>query len=304
MRTCSQEERLHQLKKVCTERERARANKWMEPRTILALIDQKHKLMVCYMSKAGCTAIKSLLLEAAGYKVSEAQLGHDLMALHITDILKDHGLKFFKDLTRNEAAEVVDGEDYSRFISIRHPFERLLSVYRGKILDPKSDAQWLITGTLKLAYPDQFKTNKTLLAMQEPQSILGNPTFAQFLEWIWRRGIYDAHWSMIVDACHPCAYAWDAVLRMETMVRDSTQLVELLKPDIPYDSMPVRHSHQDKALQHHHWLTMPEYDAISEEIIDSFLNLYKIDMEMFGYRWDKATNTASCVIQTDYGPCC
>ena len=61
---------------------------------------------------------------------------------------------------------------------------------------------------------------------------------------------------------------------------------------------------QEKSISDHHWLRLPEFDDVSDDVIDYLLELYDVDMEMFGYHWDKVTNTASCVIHTPDGPCC
>ena len=289
------------MRKICHRRPEATVQRWMTV-SGRSLVDLKHKVLMCWMSKAGCTAFKALFLEAAGFPVSEQKFGHSLMTVHVEDILEKHGLKKYNKLPKNATGEVLD--NYFSFILIRHPLQRLLSTYRGKVLDSGSDFPWFGAEALKLANPDLFRRNETLAKMQAPQKELGPPTFEQFLDWIRKSGEYNDHWSMILEACHPCAQNWSAVLRLETMEQDSGLLIDRLKPDVNISKIPVRHSHQKTEIHDHFSVRIPEYDDVKDEIIGYFLHMYKIDMEMFGYRWNRTTHTAYCQIMTKDGPCC
>ena len=300
LRICTQKERIHQMERICAQRPYARAKQWMSPKDNKYIVDKRHKLLICWMAKAGCTAMKALVLEAAGYNITEKELGHHLTRDHYLQ----SGLRQFKNLTQRVAQDILGGNGYSKQLLVRHPFERLLSTYRGKVVDTKSDYRWMGISVLKHSFPNLFKFNKTLRDLNNPQSVLGAPTFAQFMQWIYDTKFYDTHWSLILENCHPCAMRWDVVMRLETIDQDSKHIVKLLKPDVPYDKMPLRHTHQDHGVENHMSLILPDYNGIEETIIDYFLELYGIDMEMFGYHWNKTTKTASCLIQTDNGPCC
>ena len=290
------------MQKICSKRREARADNWMKPKG-RATVDMKHKLLMCWMSKAGCTSFKALLLDASDYRVANVKITNNLMNVHKKTLLYEHGLEQFGNLTKHEADDVIHG-GYYRFMLIRHPLERLLSTYRGKVLDPGSDFGWFSAEALKFSRPYIFKKNSTLREMKLPQKILGPPTFNEFLTWIWKSDTYNDHWSLILEACHPCALNWSAVMRLETMEHDSKAIVRHLKPDLPYDKIPVRHSHQSEPVHDHDWLRIPEFESVKEDVVDHFLDMYSIDMEMFGYHWDKTTKTSSCEIHTDDGSCC
>ena len=287
--------------KVCSGRPEARINDLMTV-SKRSIHDDRHNILMCLMSKAGCTALKALFLEAAGYQIKKVRLAYSLMSVHAKDILTKYGLVKLDWVSDDNIQKIL--EECSVFMLIRHPFERLLSTYRGKVVDTSSDFPWFAAEALKLAKPSLFKYNKTLSDMKKPQTVLGPPTFGQFLDWIRISGTKNAHWSTIIDDCHPCAHNWSAVLRVETLQNDGKLLLEHLKPDLNVSVVPVRHSHQNEPVHDHDWLRMPEYDDINETIIDYFLRMYELDMEMFGYKWDKTTKTASCSIETENGPCC
>ncbi|KAK2163015.1 hypothetical protein LSH36_87g02052 [Paralvinella palmiformis] len=287
--------------KICSRTPKARKNEWMKIKR-RSIYDDRHKVMMCWMSKAGCTSFKALLLEAAGFNLSSSKFGVDMLGIHSDELLIQYGLDKMVMLSDDKIKEILG--KYFVFMLIRHPFERLLSTYRGKVLNKQSDIPWFAAETLKLSHSDIFENNKTLARMKAPQNVLGSPTFSQFLDWIRISNTYNDHWSMIVEACHPCAHNWSAILKLETMEHDSRLLIEHLKPDLNISAAPVRHSHQNEPVHNHDWLRMPEYDDVTEETIEYLLQMYEIDLKMFGYKWDKARNIASCSIDTVDGLCC
>ena len=49
---------------------------------------------------------------------------------------------------------------------------------------------------------------------------------------------------------------------------------------------------------------LPEYENISRQYIDSLLDIYSQDLELFGYGYDIEHNMAYCGIETQRGICC
>ena len=112
----------------------------------------------------------------------------------------------------------------------------------------------------------------------------------------------DEHWNFIHEVCHPCAHDWGAILRVETMDNDGRLLAKLVNST--HSQVPVRHSHENKSNYLEFGKTLSQFADVPEEVIDYFLEFYRTDMQMFGYRWDRATNTAYCAIETSNGLCC
>jgi hypothetical protein len=138
--------------------------------------------------------------------------------------------------------------------------------------------------------------------MERPQQVLGQPTFVEFVNWMYHNKVMDEHWNLIIDACHPCSHHWDAILRMETIATDGKLLLKKIKSK--RDSIPVRHTHRDNVDQNYFSKQLPQYGELSAEVIAYLMKTYQFDMEMFGYGWNEATNTAYCKIDTGSGSCC
>ena len=150
--------------------------------------------------------------------------------------------------------------------------------------------------------PELFVNNKTLSNMKWPQEAIGLPTFNEVMTWVYRHKVMDEHWNFIFETCHPCAHDWGAILRVETMETDGQRLAKLVNST--RSRIPVRHSHENKTNFLQFGKTLNQFADLSDELVDYFLEFYRTDMKMFGYRWDRRTHTAYCAIETPNGWCC
>jgi hypothetical protein len=147
-----------------------------------------------------------------------------------------------------------------------------------------------------------FKNNETLSAMKWPQDAIGLPSFKEVFTWVYHHKIMDEHWNFIAEICHPCAHDWGAILRVETMANDGQLLAKVVNSSHP--GIPVRHSHEQKPDYSQFGKILEQFAELPNEIIEYFLEFYRTDMLMFGYKWDKKSHTAYCSIDTPNGPCC
>jgi len=138
--------------------------------------------------------------------------------------------------------------------------------------------------------------------MNYPQQAVGAPTFKEFMTWIYKNKVMNEHWNFIFETCHPCAHDWGAILRVETMEMDGQLFAKLVNSS--HSRIPVRHSHENKTNYLQFGKTLNQFADLSDELVDYFLEFYRVDMKMFGYRWDRRTHTAYCAIETPNGWCC
>ena len=269
----------------------------------LSLVDHKHKLTFCWMGKAGCSSLKAFILEANGLDMSKyTNLVNNIGFVHGIKITNKLGLHQMYQLNKTKQRHVVDS--YFNTMSIRHPFGRLVAYYRDKIINPDHELTFVKRPAeiLREFRPKLFSNNGTLAAMKQPQDVIGPPTFHETLTWIYRHRITDDHFNMIYQTCHPCAHDWGAILRVETMNHDGKILAKAVNSSRP--GIPVRHTHQHKAVVSHFSKTLDQFAGLPDEVIDYYLEFFRTDMLMFGYKWDRQTNTAYCSIDTPDGPCC
>ena len=286
-RYCSQEERIRHMHKLCSV---ASPSKAQQNRLF---VDLKHELAICLVGKVCNTAIKAAMLKANGVDVNESSHGHALSVVHnvhADGVMSRQGIIAQSSHTPNN-----NTRGFMHAFITRHPLDRLLAYYTDKVL--LQDEAVMASET-----SDVLKTNKTLSKMSQYELIRTRPSFSVFVTWLKERWRGDVHWTPIVDVCHPCSIDWTSWLRTETMTHDSPLLLHQLQLDM--ETLPVRHSHQTTPIRDHDRKSLPEYHDVPDDVMDFLLQTYSGDMEMYGYHWDRDSGTASCVIQTDNGPCC
>ena len=92
-------------------------------------VDDKHKLLYCYVPKVGCTSWKvklSLMSGNAGDKV----LNTHPSPVDTRGGLAKYGIKMLSTYSPEEITYRID--NYFKFMFVRHPMERIVSSYRSK----------------------------------------------------------------------------------------------------------------------------------------------------------------------------
>ena len=102
--------------------------------------------------------------------------------------------------------------DYFTFTVVRHPFDRVLSAYRDRIL--KGCTYQAKTHIPKMLGSSAVKYDKK-------GCVSTFPTFRQFVEYIITDKGRDAdHWNRYSVACAPCLVSYDAIVKLETSEED------------------------------------------------------------------------------------
>ena len=119
--------------------------------------------------------------------------------------------------SQNEVLEA----DYYTFTVVRHPFDRVLSAFRNRILNG-------CTWQAKKHIPKIIQKNK--LKYDQKGCVVTLPTFRQFVDYILfsKSRRIDPHWSTYASGCAPCLVNYDAILKLETSEEDEGSKMYLL----------------------------------------------------------------------------
>ena len=115
-----------------------------------SVVDDKHHLMMCWMSKVGGTSSKVLLLESHGYKIEPKSLSDRLGFVHVDNILRKWGLKLVSDLNDDH---LVTREDVNVLL------DQLGTGFGDANLDGRFDSLDFITVFQAAEYEDGVELN-------------------------------------------------------------------------------------------------------------------------------------------------
>lgn len=174
-------------------------------------------------------------------------------------------------------------KDYKRVMFVRHPFERLVSVYYDKFVDPSGLAFQLDRGR------DIVRLYR---ANPSPESLARghDATFLEFASYIIDQFEMkvppDPHWQPLTEVCQPCFIPYDAVVKMETLHDD----VDLLFRRIGATEIgrhvwnPLRNKRPvtstDRVKE-----AMQQLSSIQRR---KLYNIYENDFKIFGYQYDES----------------
>merc|ERR1712192_85168 len=128
----------------------------------------------------------------------------------------------------------------TKFIVVRHPFERLVSAYRDKLAGFTRNPSYL---TMRKHVIEKYRKNK------KSKSLI--PTFRESFDFILAelekreagsdRLLIDGHFMPYSSRCKPCSMAYDVIIKFETLEEDSQYLIEQCGLD---DRIGVLHENQ------------------------------------------------------------
>ena len=286
MRFCTQQERHDQLQAYCSSHNVSRKAQ------LSMFVLERQKLLYCHITKVAGTSLKTLMLQAAG-----SDLRNVTIRVHQPKFMKNHGVRRLVSYTRVEQNYML--ENYYKVIVVKHPFSRLVSMWNDKFV-PRQSAYRRKLGRVILDYVRG--RNRTL----DGNYWSDRPHFHEVIQYMAATRHQDNHWKPYEPFCHPCSVHWDAILRTETLLRESHLLLDKLNltRDIN-QSIPLIHSHtkhtQDLYKISSH---LPVFKDVTDDDMRHVLATYGPDLERFGYTWDHSRSVAKCDIRTQNGNCC
>ena len=109
---------------------------------------------------------------------------------------------------------------YYKFLVVRHPFERLISLYNSKIKDSTEE------GFRK------YVSDANFLGITNKHCGVSFSDFVTYLEYkcAFRKGwpCFEPHWKVATEICHPCHIQYDYIAKFETFREDALNVLREL----------------------------------------------------------------------------
>ncbi|XP_066940214.1 carbohydrate sulfotransferase 12-like [Macrobrachium rosenbergii] len=246
----------------------------------------EHALIYCPIFKAGSTTWMKNLLTLAGEANFNASLHAKVTSLYPTP----NGRQRIENLLQKSL----------KFMIVRHPFERLLSAYRDKMLRVlKTEDPYRQTQLTILKDYGHIGTNTSApgaLSNGGASRENSHPSFLQFLykvrddmKFFWKvmdGAVVDPHWTPYWYSCAPCQIQYDIIAKMETLDIDQEFIIHAANLQ---DTLVNARTHASKFDGYSDSETAANdyFRGVPLGLLKELEQLYWPDFRLFGYDADK-----------------
>ena len=239
------------------------------------IVDDKRKLMFCFIPKVACTNFKRIFLGLNGvvspsdvYNVS----GYDV---HFTFVKK---LPFLRDYRKTERNKRLS--EYKKFMFVRDPFERLVSAYRSKLeIHPNPDSRVVFLNMIDAFYAE-FPERRREREWQKKMGAKANATFKDFLYFILDRlelqGRNNEHFVPMVSLCDPCNVHYDFIGSYENLAADSEHIFKELSIGYHFPARNDNYSATETSR-----VVASYFTDLQPELVSMVWELFKNDYTVF-----------------------
>nr|XP_045585010.1 carbohydrate sulfotransferase 11-like isoform X2 [Procambarus clarkii] len=183
-----------------------------------------------------------------------------------------------------ELQEVMNGDTPPlSFMITRHPFLRLVSAYRNKILSGNEIYRNVMKGILikykHLGPPVPMKVTNG----KKPPKGAVSPSFSQFVQWVLDEAAsgrpLDMHWIPQTTFCTPCLVDFAVLAKMETLEEDGNYIIFTSGINQVIQPKRINRSTGESTEEAAMWFLC----QLSTSQIDALLVLYRLDLLLFDY---------------------
>lgn len=232
------------------------------------IVDDVDHAIYCYIPKVACTNWKRVLMVLMGKTNATDPLD--------VDRTQAHHYKVFRRLnsyTRSEAEFMLS--NYTKFLFVRHPLERLLSAYRNKFVENLAiNARFHTIYGRKII--KRYRINATKESLERGHDV----TFDEFSRFVTDtegpEKPLNEHWRPMVELCRPCEIKYDLIGKYETLDEDARLVLDTISPNRPL-KFPTQPSANNSAV------IKDFYRMLKPDLLQKIYGLFNLDFRIFDY---------------------
>ncbi|KAK3881336.1 hypothetical protein Pcinc_014208 [Petrolisthes cinctipes] len=233
------------------------------------IVDDKHKVLYCYVPKVACTNWKKMML-----MLTRSINYSDPQSIPSDSV---HRKNVFIKLSDLEPEEIqLRLRTYSKFLFVRHPIERLVSAFRNKFeKNYTSSAYFKKRFGMKIMRKYRTGVDPSLL----PANGHG-VKFSEFTSYLidTKPNQFNEHWAPMSSMCHPCFVRYDYIGKYETLAEDAEYILRQIgaPPSLHFpEVVPSKTTaHVDSY-----------FDMLSSKQQPNLIKIYEDDFRIFDYHY-------------------
>lgn len=186
-------------------------------------------------------------------------------------------------------------QNYTKFAVIRHPIDRVLSVYYNTQRDLRNKTAGQFGPTIESMFKGPLHLLNNSLTLSQMIQVITNRKYGHSL-------YGNRHWNPYSQSCSFCSINYDHIVRIETMNANSgdNDAAPIMKifgyegKDMNDLSVNRERSKDVQVLSTSKYF--PQLRELSKDLLDALLERYSGDMELFGYGFNTTTYRTWCKI--------
>ncbi|XP_077992136.1 carbohydrate sulfotransferase 11-like [Glandiceps talaboti] len=164
---------------------------------------------------------------------------------------------------------------HTKFLFVRNPFERILSVYRSKFENPDSKVFLKFHGAKIIA---RYRANPSIESLRTGRT----PSFREFIRYLidpLNQKSFNRYWDFMHKVCAVCEYSYDFIGHFENLQAESNYILHNIAGDkfsFPTHIVNATNS-SDINIYHKYFSRIPMEDIVR------LYQVYKMDFQLFDY---------------------
>ena len=246
-------------------------------------------LFYCNVPKAASTNLRRLI-------ISYLNSNKSFQTINRKQVWFDYEKFFSKYYFNQSSPEILRNlpDHIFKFVLVRHPFRRILSVYNDKFLN--NHLEDTLSGWIQLEENIllEMKTNETLISIRRNEIRLDFQTFLLYIiDSIQRKNQINSHWERIVQRCFICSINYNWIGKIENFDEDSKILIEKLNNHINRINLEFPSKNLDRNLNKS--ISLTDYQLFQyfrsiirdDEKFRILIDYYRPDLQIFKYLFPK-----------------
>ena len=302
VRVCSSAERLAHVRKYCPTN-MTLLYEWLHSFNLTQLrsmtkywlTDETHHVLACLHAKVSTATWDVILCNNSMAQPLPAN--HTMRWNEWKACLSQHNIYHLGEGRFNKKAIIKRIKSYYKFMVVRHPLDRILSVFLDKLRDGNS-LYPKIMGSVIL---QRYRKHLPEKAKRAGKGVY----FQEFVQYI-IDGARNTHWSgPYSNQCQPYHIDYDAIVKLETFSSDVPPIIQQLAGRMG-NSKTNQNSYSTSHWDDQYVKNLDQYRNITDTQLLKLVQKYSLDFAQFGYDYARHNSSLdiSCHMNSTAGDIC